>query len=120
MFISLNMFTANRFSIFQRFLIRYTQKNKTSSVSSSSSWSKLDSTMKKLIDSKQYRKALNLFDEQSETSSDIAINLALKACTQLNDHQRGIHIGQQLSSKSLKDPFIQTSLIHLYSKSLIH
>ncbi len=117
----LNMFTANRFSIFRCYVIQYTQRNKTSSISSSLSSSfKLGSTMKKLIDSKQYRKALDLFDEQSEMFSDITINLALKACTKLNDRQRSIKIQQQLSSKSLKNPFIQTSLIQFYSKSLIH
>jgi len=58
--------------------------------------------MKKLIDSKQYRKALNLFDEQSEISFDFTISLALKACTKLNDRQRGNKIQQQLSPKSLK------------------
>jgi hypothetical protein len=75
--------------------------------------------MTKLIDSKQYRNALDIFDQQPELSSDIAINLTLKACTKLNDYQRGFNIQRQLSLKSLKNPFIQTSLIHFCSKSLI-
>ena len=69
---------------------------------------------------KQYQKALDLFDQQSKMSSDFTITMALKACTKLNDYQRGINIQRQLSSKSLENPFIQTSLIHFYSKSLIY
>jgi hypothetical protein len=72
--------------------------------------------MKKLIYSKQYRKALGLFDQQTKMSSDITINLALKACTKLKDYQRGIKMKRQLSSKSHANPFIQASLIHFYSK----
>ena len=119
----LNVFTANRFSIFRRLLTQYKQTNEiSSSISSSSSSStiKLGSTMKQLIDSKQYQKALDLFDQESKISSNIIINLALKACTKLNDYQRGMKIQQQLSSKSLENPFIQTSLIHFYSKSFIY
>jgi len=74
--------------------------------------------MKKLIDSNEYRKALNLFDEQTEISSDFMISLALQACTKLNVRQRVIKIQQQLSSKSLQNPFIHTPLIQFYSKSL--
>jgi hypothetical protein len=77
----------------------------------------LSPTMKKLIDSKRYKDALDLFDRQSNVSTDLVFNLALKACTKLADKQRGIRIHQKLSLQSLQDPFIQTSLIHFYSKS---
>jgi hypothetical protein len=72
--------------------------------------------MKKLIDSKQYKDALDLFDRQSNVSTDSAFNLALKACTKLADRERGIRIHQKLSPQALQDPFIQASLIHFYSK----
>jgi len=72
--------------------------------------------MKKLIDSKQYQKALDLFQQQSKLRTDISVNMALKACTKLHDYQRGINIEKQLSSHSRNDPFIQTSLIQFYSK----
>jgi hypothetical protein len=72
--------------------------------------------MKKLIDSKQYQKALDLFQQQSKLPTDISVNMALKACTKLHDYQRGINIEKQLSSHSRNDPFIQTSLIQFYSK----
>jgi len=75
--------------------------------------------MKKLIDSKQYQKALDVFDKQSKMLTDFDINMALKSCSKLHDYQRGIKIHQQLSSNSLNNCFIQTSLIHFYSESLI-
>jgi hypothetical protein len=72
--------------------------------------------MKMLIDSKRYKDALDLFDRQSNISTDSVFNLALKVCTKLADKERGIRIHQKLSPQSLQDPFIQTSLIHFYSK----
>jgi hypothetical protein len=77
----------------------------------------LSPTMKKLIDARRYKDALDLFDRQSNVSTDSAFNLALKACTKLADTQRGIRIHQKLSPQLLQDPFIQTALIHFYSKS---
>jgi hypothetical protein len=113
------MLTMNSLSMFRRFLSLYPKIYKTSSVSSSPSSIKLDLTMKKLIDSKQYRKALDLFDQQCHLCSDVIINMALKACTKLHDYQRGMNIQRQLSPHSLNIPFIQTSLIHFYSESFI-
>ena len=71
--------------------------------------------MKELIDSRRYQDALNLFDQPSAASNEISVNLALKACTKLGHRQRGMQIHQNLSSKSLHNPFIQASLIHFYS-----
>jgi sensor histidine kinase regulating citrate/malate metabolism len=78
----------------------------------------VDSTMKKLIDVQQYHEALHVFDEHSHSKSlsDISFNLALKACTKLRSYQRGTEIHRQLSSQSLANPFIQSSLIHFYSE----
>ncbi|CAM4834547.1 unnamed protein product [Rotaria magnacalcarata] len=70
--------------------------------------------MKKLIDSQQYRRALEFFDRQLSICNNMTFNLALKACSKLNDYQYGIRIHQQLSVKALNDKFIQTSLIHFY------
>jgi hypothetical protein len=72
--------------------------------------------MKQLLDSRRYREALNLFDRLSQPVTDMALTLALKACANLRDRERGIQIHHQLSAHSLQDPFIQTSLIHLYSR----
>ncbi|CAF2817435.1 unnamed protein product [Rotaria sp. Silwood2] len=75
----------------------------------------LNKKLKNMIDSQQYIQALNLFDHQQSISTNVRYTLALKACSQLNDYERSILIHKQLSLKSLKDPFIQTSLIHCYS-----
>ncbi|CAF1390815.1 unnamed protein product [Adineta ricciae] len=77
----------------------------------------LNARMKKLIDSKQFRHALDIFDKQSHAADDFALNMALKACSNLPDYRRGLEIVRQLSPKSLNNPFIQTSLIHFYMKS---
>ncbi|CAF4838862.1 unnamed protein product [Rotaria sp. Silwood1] len=84
------------------------------SISSSSSSNKLNSTMKILIDSKQYKKALDLFNKQSQISTNFTINMAIKACTKLRDYQTGFKILEEFSSKSRNDPYIQTSSIHFY------
>ncbi|CAF0888364.1 unnamed protein product, partial [Rotaria sordida] len=70
--------------------------------------------MKKLIDSKQYKEALDLFDQQAEICNNFTIDMAIKACTILNDYKRGITIQQKLSSNLLNNSYIQTSLIHFY------
>ncbi|CAF3185331.1 unnamed protein product [Rotaria socialis] len=70
--------------------------------------------MKSLVDSKQYEKALKLFNEQSQISTDFTINMAIKACTKLHDYQQGVNIKEKLSPKTLNNPYIQTSLIHFY------
>lgn len=71
--------------------------------------------MKNLNDKKQYEKTLTLFYQNSTSVTDVSINQALKACTKQRDLQRGKNIHQQLSSSSLENPFIQCSLLHLYS-----
>ena len=109
------MSTTKYFSIFQRLLTLYQQTNKLSFNSSTSSLIKLSSTMKKLIASKQYRKALDLYNKQSEPCTDFVVDMALKACIKLNDYQHGRNIHHKLSLESLKNPFIQASLIQLYS-----
>jgi hypothetical protein len=82
----------------------------------SSSTINLNATMKKLISSRHYKQALDLFDQEYPRCTDATFTLALKACTKLGDHQRGVRIHQQLSSQLLRNPFIQASLIHFYSK----
>ena len=72
--------------------------------------------MKKLIDSKQYRKALELYNKQSEPCTDFVIDMALKACIKWNDYQHGRNIHRKFSLESLKNPFIKASLIQLYSE----
>ena len=81
-----------------------------------SSSTELYAQMKKLIDSKQFRHALDIFNKQSHVADDLALNMALKACSNLQDYRRGLEIVRQLSPKSLNNPFIQTSLLHFYSE----
>jgi hypothetical protein len=75
--------------------------------------------MKKLNDKKEFQKALDLFDQYKEKTSEIlsaiAINQALKSCTNINDFQRGSTIHNQYSSRIGNNSFISASLIHLYS-----
>ncbi|CAF3580501.1 unnamed protein product, partial [Rotaria socialis] len=74
----------------------------------------LNSTMKKLFDSKQYKEALNLFDQNFEISTDSTIDMAIKACTISKDYKRGTHIQQRLSSKSRNNSYIQAALLCFY------
>lgn len=111
---SQKMLINKNFSIIRRLLSSYEKPNGILFNSSSSNL-----TMKKLIDLRQYQKALDLFDKQSEKSTGIDINMALKACTNLHDYQRGKKIHRQLSSNSLNNPFIQTSLVYFYIQLVI-
>jgi hypothetical protein len=75
--------------------------------------------MKLLNDQKQFKKALELFDQHKDnkigTCSDLMINQVLKACANIGDLQRGLNIHHMISSRTKKNPYILTSLIHLYS-----
>ncbi|CAF3981250.1 unnamed protein product, partial [Rotaria sp. Silwood1] len=71
--------------------------------------------MKQLIDAKKYKEALDVFDSKFELCTDYSINMAIKACTIINDYNRGVNIQQKLSSNSLNSSYIQTSLIRFYS-----
>ncbi|CAF3401905.1 unnamed protein product [Rotaria socialis] len=79
-----------------------------------SSSTKLNSTLKTLIDSKQYEEALKHFDQQPGLHTDFSIDMTIKACTMLHDYKRGINILQKLSSNSLSNHYIQISLIRFY------
>lgn len=82
------MLRINSLALFHHVLSSYEKKCNISSLKSS--LIKLDVTMKNLIDSQQYEKALDLFSQPSEVHTDITINMALKACTKLSDYKRGI------------------------------
>ncbi len=79
----------------------------------------LATQMKLLNDQKQFKKALELFDQYKnnkiETCSDHTINQALKACANIGDLQRGLTIHHMISCRTKKNLHILTSLIHLYS-----
>ncbi|CAF4144178.1 unnamed protein product [Rotaria magnacalcarata] len=77
----------------------------------------LNSTMKKLFDSKQYKEALNLFDQNFKISTDSTIDMAIKACTISKDYKRGIRIQQKLSFKSRNNSYIQAALLCFYLES---
>ena len=88
----------------------------TSSSSTPSTPMKLNLKMKELIESRRYKDALDLFERHSGISTDITLNLALKACSKLRDCERGVRIHQRLSPQTLANPFIQASLVHFYSE----
>ncbi|CAF2048261.1 unnamed protein product [Rotaria magnacalcarata] len=113
MLLNKNIYSLYRY---QCLLIFYGKRNKTYSVVSALS-NNLNSTMKTLIDSKEYKKALNLLYEHYDISTDFTKNMAIKACTKLHDYNEGHRILQKLSPTSLNDPYIQTSLIHFYMQS---
>ena len=78
----------------------------------------LGGQMKRLNDTRQFRKAIGLFDAHSEKQPNtFAVSQALKACIRLNDFNRGIQIHHNLPSSFMNDNFIQANLIQLYSKS---
>ncbi|CAF1159522.1 unnamed protein product [Adineta steineri] len=108
----------NNLFMLRRILPLYHNRSKISltllSSSSSSSSKAIYSRMKGLIDSKQYEKALSIFDQESHLCKDIEINMALKACINLKDYQRGMNIQKKLSQNSLENPYIQTTLIQFY------
>ena len=93
-------------------------RRSTTSAAVASSALKLNSKIKQLIESRQYRQALDLFDKQSHLSTNSTITLALKASTLARSYKHGVQIHQQLSKQSLTNPWIQTSLIHFYSEWL--
>ncbi|CAF1366668.1 unnamed protein product [Rotaria sordida] len=97
---------------FQRVLSFY-QKNKR--ICSNSSSIQLNSKLKKLFDSKQYKEALELFDQKFEECTDFTISMGIKACTISKDYNRGIKIERNLSSNSINNSYIQASLIQFHS-----
>lgn len=115
------MFATNALRIVTRRLL-FTSSMKWKPVSTASESSmQINAEMKKLIDARRYQDVLALFTRQSRVSSDVTFNLALKACSNLGDRKRGIDIHRQLSPQALRNPFIQTSLIHFYSEvNVIH
>ncbi|CAF1470179.1 unnamed protein product, partial [Rotaria sordida] len=76
----------------------------------------LNTAIKDLIAAKKYKQALDLFDEKFEICNDYTISMAINACSLINDYNRGIRIQKQLQSNSLKNNYIQTSLIRFYSQ----
>lgn len=77
-----------------------------------------ETEMKKLNDRKEFAKAIALFDKykHQQVPTDRAVVQAIKACTRLGDFKRGVTIHKELSNHSLNDIYIQSTLIHFYSK----
>ncbi len=109
--------------MFRRILCFY-QKTHTirsiplSSSSSSSSSKDVDSIMKKLMDDKEYKQVLDLFDKQTKPCNDVITQMVIKACIHLNKHQRITDIQEKLSPQLLNNSYIQTTLIQFYSELL--
>ncbi len=112
----------NNSFMFRR-ILRFYQKTHTIqsiSLSSSSSSSKdIDLIMKKLMDDKEYKQVLDLFDKQTKPCKDTVTDMVIKACIHLNKHQRITDIQEKLSPQLLNNPYIQTTLIQFYSELFI-
>ncbi|CAF1019395.1 unnamed protein product [Rotaria sordida] len=76
-----------------------------------SSSMELNSKIKELIDAKQYKEALDVVDSKFELCIDYTISIAINACSIINDYNRGLNIQQKLPSNSLKNSYVQASLI---------
>jgi hypothetical protein len=111
------MFIRSTARVILRCLLRIDPSNsRCLSIVPSASSRELESSMKRLTESGQYRQALDLFDQYSSNFTSIAWTQALKACAKLRDRERGIEIHRQLRGEALQDPFLQTSLLHFYSE----
>ncbi|CAF4165850.1 unnamed protein product, partial [Rotaria sp. Silwood2] len=97
---------------FQRLFSLYKTNNEKNSISSAA---QLNSTIKTLIDTKQFKQAVDLCYQNLEKCTNYTISIAINACNILNDYQRGIDIKEKNPSNALKNSYIQTSLIRFYS-----
>ncbi|CAF0973197.1 unnamed protein product [Adineta steineri] len=76
--------------------------------------------MKSMNNNKQFKKALQLFDEHNNNNkntdqmSNLVFTQVLKSCTGLRDFQRGTKIHDIVSNRLDKDSYLLTSLIHFY------
>lgn len=79
----------------------------------------LGNQMKLSNDKKQFKKVLELFDKykknNNEKFSSLIMTQTLKACSHLEDLQRGLDIHRLISSHIKHDFYICASLIHLFS-----
>jgi hypothetical protein len=81
----------------------------------------LANQMKLFNDVKQFRKTLELFNNNKEnyninTCSSTIIIQALKACAQLGDLQSGSNIHHLISSRIKNDSYILVSLVNMHSE----
>ncbi len=105
--------------MFRRILCFYQKTHTIQSISLSSSSSKdIYSIMKKLMDEKQYKQVLDLFDKQTKPCNHFITYMVIKACIHLNKYQRITDIQEKLSPQLLNNPYIQTTLIQFYSELL--
>ena len=104
--------------IFRRILCFYEQRYRIqSTLSLSSPSNEISFRMKKLLNEKQYREVLNLFDKQSKPWKNVTVQMALEASIYLNEHQRIVDIEKKLLPSSLNNSYIQRTLVQFYSKS---
>ena len=85
-------------------------------ISSLSTWNKVELKIKELSNSKKYAEVLDFYHQQCKSSSALCSTIALKAAIKLGDYQSGVRIHEKLSTELLENHFVQTSLLHLYSR----
>lgn len=76
----------------------------------------LSSSLKKLFDSKQYKKLIDTVDENFSKCTNSNIQMAIKACSLSKDYKRVIRIEQKLSPAVLNNTMIQESLLRFYCR----
>ena len=78
----------------------------------------VETEMKKLNERKEFVKVIALFDKHKhqQIPTDRSVIQALKACAGLGDVKRGANIHKELSNHLLNNVYIQSTLIHFYSK----
>ncbi len=78
------------------------------------------SQMKKLNDNRQFKEAIELYEnqikKQNKRISTLSVNQALKACIELDDIKRAKEISQNLSLSMTNNSFILANIIRLHSK----
>ncbi|CAF1686940.1 unnamed protein product, partial [Adineta ricciae] len=79
----------------------------------------IETQMKTLNDTQQFRKTLDVFDKHKDKYqtmiTDRVVVQALRACARLGFLDRGQTIHQKLSDNLLNNVYVQTSLINFYS-----
>lgn len=71
--------------------------------------------LRQLIHSKTHDEALSLLKRESGKFDDVTWCSMIKICTREQNHLIGLKIYENLTERSLRNPFIQSSLIHFFS-----
>ncbi|CAM2715924.1 unnamed protein product [Rotaria socialis] len=96
------------------FSVYYSSVEKQRKNISISSSTKLNCTLTKFIDYKQYEEALKQFGQQPHLHTDFNIGMAITACTMLHDYERAINLLQKLPSNNINPVFHEVNSFQLW------